>query len=915
MRPKSRTDFAIAIICALPLEADAVEALFDESYDRLGKFYGKQLGDANSYINGRIGEHNIVMCYMPGMGKGSAASVASSLRVSYTGVQLALVVGICGGAPRPSCDQKVFLGDVIISDAVVEYDFGRQYPGGFWRKTEVRDILGRPDREIRTLLAGLKARRTCSEFQGQMLQHLRTIQQSDSQWHLPASNDILFEASYHHKHYSVDPSVGCCCFYGDSPDDICEEALEKNCNSLGCDGNRVSRHRDTTEGIEASVHIGKIASTDTVMKSGEHRDQIVRKERVIGFEMEGAGVWDNISCIIIKGVCDYADSHKNKTWQAYAAATGASAAKAFLEYWRPIHREEREHHWMVPFGRNPRFVGRQDEIIKLEELMMCQGGTTKIAICGLGGVGKTQVALELAYRMRDRDEECSIFWIPCTSYESVEQAYMSITQILGIQDVKPVEAKDQVKAYLSQKSAGKWLVIFDNADDMDMWVKGSNTTSSLKNFLPQNEQGHTIFTTRNRKLAVKLASSSVIPIPALDQETGVEILKKSLIRKDLLDDRDTTIAFLKQLTFLPLAITQAAAYVNENDIGLADYIALLQEQEPDVVELLSEDFVDEGRYTNIQNPVATTWLISFQQIQHLDELAADYLSLMACINPRDIPQSFLPQPTSKKKRTDAVGLLKAYSFINSDPTNRQGKAVEIKKRVLGTEHPDTLASMGNLAAIYWSQERWKEAEELDVQVVDISQRVLGVENRDTLACMANLASIYWNQGRLKEAEKLDVQVVEISQRVLEAEHPDTLVSMANLASTYLCQGRWKEAEELNVQVVEIRKRVLGAEHPDTLASMDILASIYRSQRQLKEAEELLMQVMEISSRVLGTEHPDTLTSMGNLAATYQSQGRWKEAEEQEVQVVEIRKRVLGAEHSSTLTSMNILASIYGSQGR
>jgi nucleoside phosphorylase len=339
MRPLSRTDFTIAIICALTLEADAVEALFDETYDRLGQLYGKQPGDANSYINGRIGEHNIVLCYMPGMGKGSAASVASSLRVSYTGVQLALVVGICGGAPYLSGDQKIFLGDVIISETVVEYDFGRQYPGGFQRKTDVKDILGRPDREVRTLLTGLKAARTRIEFQDQMYQHLRIIQQSDEQWQHPRSDDVLFEASYHHKHYGEGSSTRCCCFLGNSPDNICKDALEKTCDSLGCDESRVSRRRDGAEAVKASAHIGKVASADTVMKSGEHRDKIVREESVIGFEMEGPGVSDNVSCIIIKGVCDYADSHKSKTWQAYAAATGASAAKAFLGYWRPTHNE------------------------------------------------------------------------------------------------------------------------------------------------------------------------------------------------------------------------------------------------------------------------------------------------------------------------------------------------------------------------------------------------------------------------------------------------------------------------------------------------------------------------------------------------------------------------------------------------
>lgn len=138
--------------------------------------------------------------------------------------------------------------------------------------------------------------------------------------------------------FSLRRPARCCCVNGNSPDYICEEALGDSCNGLGCDENRVSRRRGSADADKASVHIGKVASADTVMKSGEQRDQIVRKEKDIGFEMEGARVWDNILCIIIKGVCDYADSHKSKTWQAYAAAAGASAAKNFLEYWRPIRR-------------------------------------------------------------------------------------------------------------------------------------------------------------------------------------------------------------------------------------------------------------------------------------------------------------------------------------------------------------------------------------------------------------------------------------------------------------------------------------------------------------------------------------------------------------------------------------------------
>ncbi|BCR88831.1 uncharacterized protein ACHE_50029A [Aspergillus chevalieri] len=934
MRPKSRNDFAIAIICALPLEADAVEALFDETYDRLGKHYGKQPGDVNVYINGRIGRHHVVLCYLPGMGKGSAASVASSLQVSYTGIQLALVVGICGGAPPPPKYDEIFFSDIIISDTVMEYDFGRQYPGGFQRKTGVKDTLGRPDREIRTLLKSLQAYNSRIEFQNQVLQYLHTLQQAGTRWQHPDVDDVLFKASYLHKHHGETSSVKCCCLESNVLDSICHDALEKNCKDLRCDNDQVIRRREPIKAANISVHIGTIGSADKVMKSGQHRDAISRKEEIIGFEMEGAGVWDNAPCVVIKGVCDYADSHKSKAWQAYAAATGASAAKAFLEYWRPVNHEDasKNRHLMIPFGRNPRFVGRHDENHKLEDLISMPDGAKKIAITGLGGVGKTQ---------------------------AVEQAFRGIAQVIGIQDVKPAEIKECIKAYFSQIDR-KWLLIFDNADDLDMWMKGSSTASALKDFLPYNTQGHIIFTTRNRKLAVKLASSDVVHVRELDEKAGMEYLERSLIEESLLHNHHAMITLLEQLTFLPLAVTQAAAYMNGNGIGVSDYLLLLQEQEADVVELLSEDFGDDGRYKDAQNPVAITWLISFYQIQKLDKLASDYLSHMACVDPRNIPESFLPQPTSKKKMIDALGLLSAYSFITIQPGNGSitlhrlvhlatrnwmKKADQftlyIRKtadrlsetfphndhtnRQLWREYlPHALFLLGanefqenqeqyvdyieNVGTCLDSDGRYKEAEKLLVQVMEIRKQVLGPEHPSILTSMANLASTYRNQGRWKEAEELQLQVMETWKQVLGPEHPSTLTSMANLASTYRDQGRWKEAEELFLQGMETLKQVLGPEHPSTLTRMANLTSTYWNQGQgrWKEAEELLMQVMETWKQVLGPEHPDTLNGMHNLASTYWNQGRWKEAEELFLQVIKTRKQVLGPEHPDTLTSMHNL---------
>ncbi|KAI9373902.1 nucleoside phosphorylase domain-containing protein [Aspergillus egyptiacus] len=411
------------------------------------------------------------------MGKGSAAGVASSLLVSYPGVKLALVVGTCGGAPPPPDYQEIFLGDVIISNSVVEYDFGRQYPGG---------------REIRALLNSLCAENT------------RRV------------DNILFQACYLYKHYSNAPA-GCSCF-----------------------GNTVL----------TSFYIGPVASADMVMKSGQHQDEIVKREKVIGFEMEGAGVWDNVPCIIIKGVWNYADSHKNKIWQAYTAATRASAPKAFLEYWMPANRKDtsKHRHVMMPFARNPHF-----------NLITVPDGPRNLAITGLG----------------KRKPECLIFWIPCTSYEAVEQACMSIAQLVGLHKIEPANVKKQ-----------KWILIFNNADNTGI------------------ENGHVLFMSR----------SNMVSIP--------------------------------DLAFLPLAISQAAAYINHNDISLARYMSLLE----------------------IQNPVAMTWLVSLQ-IQRVDEVASDFLSFIACINPRDIPEAILPLTASAKRRVEALGFLKVYSFISAQINN------------------------------------------------------------------------------------------------------------------------------------------------------------------------------------------------------------------------------------------------------
>jgi hypothetical protein len=187
------------------------------------------------------------------------------------------------------------------------------------------------------------------KLQNQISQYLKYLENLEgSEWnYLGAAHDVLFEPTYQHKHYQQSSITECICIHcWSNQDPVCEQALQSDCKKLGCVGELIKRCRLDAESPQSLVHIGTIASASTVMKSGEHRDALAEKEGVIAFEMEGAGVWDNLPCIIIKGICDYADSHKNTRWQNYAAATAASCTKAFLEYWTSTVQECKYHNCM-----------------------------------------------------------------------------------------------------------------------------------------------------------------------------------------------------------------------------------------------------------------------------------------------------------------------------------------------------------------------------------------------------------------------------------------------------------------------------------------------------------------------------------------------------------------------------------------
>ncbi|KAN0070035.1 hypothetical protein V8E54_011616 [Elaphomyces granulatus] len=318
--PRDRLDFEIAIICALPLEASVIGACFDRQWD--DQAYGKAPSDSNAYSTGVIGHHNVVLVHMPNMGKVAAATAAACLRASFPGIQLALVVGICGATPFGKHSGDILLGDVVISEGLIQYDLGRQFPNNtFVRKDTPRDNLPRPGPNIRAALAKLQTEQGRRWLENKTSENLGILQQrlSNVVKYPGTTEDRLFKSTYRHKHHNPLECVICA--------DDGRECLKCNEREL------VVRARPI-QSSNPVIHFGLVASGDTVMKSGKDRDDIAARDGVIAFEMEGAGVWENFpGSLVIKGVCDYADSHKNKRWQGYAAATATAVTKGFLENW------------------------------------------------------------------------------------------------------------------------------------------------------------------------------------------------------------------------------------------------------------------------------------------------------------------------------------------------------------------------------------------------------------------------------------------------------------------------------------------------------------------------------------------------------------------------------------------------------
>ncbi|KAJ3334171.1 hypothetical protein HDU93_008096, partial [Gonapodya sp. JEL0774] len=294
-------EYTVGWICALPTELAAARAMFDEEYQPLDR----DKRDPNIYSFGRIGVHNVVVACLPAGNRGtnSAATVANNLGRTFDSLQFGLMVGIGGGVPSPEADIR--LGDVVVSQpfetygGVVQYDFGEHTSEGFRRK----GYLNSPPRLLLNAVSQIQANHLAGDIR--LAEHLEKLRRLPVFNRETAGPDILFHPTYNH------------------------ERGHHTCGS--CNPIMQVTSRPDRMGVDPVVHYGLIASGNQDMKDGVQRDKASKElGGVLCFEMEAAGLMNHFPCLIIRGISDYADSHKNTNWQGYAAGTSAACAKELL---------------------------------------------------------------------------------------------------------------------------------------------------------------------------------------------------------------------------------------------------------------------------------------------------------------------------------------------------------------------------------------------------------------------------------------------------------------------------------------------------------------------------------------------------------------------------------------------------------
>ncbi|MFI6396431.1 tetratricopeptide repeat protein [Nonomuraea sp. NPDC050540] len=665
---------------------------------------------------------------------------------------------------------------------------------------------------------------------------------------------------------------------------------------------------------------------------------------------------------------------------------------------------------LVNLPRHTRtFVGRGDELTRLEAVLRGGGGVVVAAVHGLGGVGKSTLAAHyaLAQAGDGAGGRNPVWWITADGPGAVEAGLAALAVALQpeLTSASPLEAlAERARAWLAAHQG--WLLVLDNVVD----------PADVRPLLERPLAGQVLVTSRLGEGWHRL-DARLLRLDVLGEREAIDLLTRIATQELPHAGLDAAVVpegwegadeLVRELGYLPLAIEQAGAYLHQSRLSPVAYLELLRAQ-PAVM----YDRVARG--ADGERTIARIWRLTLDRLADTP-MVGSLLRVLAWYGAEPIPRTLLDGLEDGKGEAEvlhALSELAAYSMIALDQDNitvhrlvqavartpdsadphRQaddiGTACEVSSlllnialpeeprdpagwpawrallphitaltnhapagpdtattarllnqtgafledqgaisravacfgrahtsfgRVLGVDHPSTLASRNNLAYAYRASGDWGRAIPLLEATLADYERVLGVDHPDTLTSRNNLAYAYRASGDRGRAIPLLEATLADRERVLGVDHPDTLTSRNNLASAYQASGDRGRAIPLLEATLADCVRVLGVDHPDTLTSRNNLAYAYRASGDWGRAIPLLEATLADYERVLGVDHPSTLASRNNLAYAYQASGDWGRAIPLLEATLADCVRVLGVDHPSTLASRNNLASAYQASG-
>jgi Domain of unknown function (DUF4062)/Tetratricopeptide repeat len=555
-------------------------------------------------------------------------------------------------------------------------------------------------------------------------------------------------------------------------------------------------------------------------------------------------------------------------------------------------------------------AGRDKLLAKLDAELARddESGPRVVALCGLGGVGKTSVAVEFAYRYL---HGCAVVWqFAAQEATTLKAQFGELAALLG--PGRPTDVGDPVAQVHSMLAVipGQWLLVFDNAQD----------EASVQNVLPPAGNGRVLITSQNPQWSI----GRVIEVPALDDDVAAELLQK----RTRSTDQSAARHLARDLGGLPLALEQACAFMTATGRELTEYQSMFHERRADLLR--------RGEPGGHDRPVIATWSLAFDQIQKNAPQAIGLLRLLASCAPDDIPirrlldrssglaVTFSPEVASVitplleggLEVDDAVAALRRYSLISpvidgKVSVHRLVQAITLDQMTprLAASWQQTTASLIRSALPTDPQQpsNWWAFKEL----LPHAEVALPVSD----SAVTNIANYLGYEGQYLLACSLDRKIIQARERILGAEHPDTLKARAWLATWTGEAGDPATARDMAAALLPVQARVLGAEHPDTLATRASLARWTGTAKDPVAARDQFAELLQVQTRILGAEHPDTLTTRASLATWTGQAGDAATARDQYAELLPIRARVLGAEHPVTLATRANVAYWTGVAGK